>query len=162
MTARRSAALVIAVVALACAWSIAGAGANVSHVGWPHRDAEWFASNTGQVGVGTNGGDLLLGGAGSDTIYGGLGDDVLWGDRHPSPNGPDQRDVMDAGPGNDWIYASHGENIINAGPGDDRVIIEFGHGTVDCGPGYDIVFDSHHTEHAYTLRNCEAVQRFSG
>ena len=51
--------------ALACSLVVATASGDVSHVGWPHTIAVWFAGNGGQVGVGTDGNDMLLGGAGS-------------------------------------------------------------------------------------------------
>jgi Ca2+-binding RTX toxin-like protein len=154
--ARFAAPLVAA--ALACSLAVATASGDVSHVGWPHTIAVWFAGNGGQVGVGTDGNDMLLGGAGSDTIDGGPGDDVIWGDRHPSPNGPDQVDNLYGGPGNDWIYASHGTNHIVAGPGDDHVFAYFGHGTIDCGPGNDVLTLSKTTAHAYAVTGCEVVQ----
>jgi Ca2+-binding RTX toxin-like protein len=154
--------LAIAVAAtaasLVCALAISSANADVSHVGWPHSITVWFASNSGQVGVGTDANDMLLGGGGSDTIYGGPGADVIWGDQHPSPNGPDQTDNLYGGAGNDWIYASHGTNHIHAGSGDDHVFAYFGHGTIDCGPGNDILTLSKSDEHAYTVTNCETVQ----
>ena len=101
---------------------------------------------------------MLLGGAGSDTIHGGPGDDVIWGDRHPSPNGPDQTDNLYGGAGNDWIYASHGINHIDAGSGDDHVFAYFGRGTIDCGPGNDILTLSRSAKPRYTWTNCETVQ----
>jgi Ca2+-binding RTX toxin-like protein len=143
---------------IACSLSIATASGDVSHVAWPQRDTVWFANNSGQVGIGTDGNDMLLGGAGSDTIYGGPGDDVIWGDRLPSPNGPDQTDQLSGGPGNDWIYTSHGTNHVDAGSGDDHVFAYFGQGTIDCGPGNDVLTLSKSDQHAYTVRNCEVVR----
>ena len=145
-------------VAIASAVAVASAGADVSHVGWPHTVVVWFASNTGQVGVGTDGNDMLLGGAGSDTIYGGPGDDVIWGDRHPSPNGPNQTDELYGGSGNDWIYTSHGTNHVHGGPGDDHIFAYFGRGTIDCGAGNDILTLSRTARHHYTETNCETVR----
>jgi Ca2+-binding RTX toxin-like protein len=153
----RLVAVPVAAAVIACSWTLASASGDVSHVGWPHRDTVWFANNSGQVGIGTNGNDMLLGGAGSDTIYGGAGDDVIWGDRLPSPNGADQTDYLWGGPGNDWIYTSHGTNHVDAGSGDDHVFAYFGNGTIDCGPGYDVLTLSKSDEHAYTVRNCEVV-----
>ena len=158
MTRRWRNALPCAVVAIACSLAAGSAGADVSHIGWPHTVVVWFASNAGQVGVGTDGNDMLLGGAGSDTIYGGPGDDVIWGDRHPSPNGPDQTDYLYGGAGNDWIYTSHGDNHVFGGPGDDHIFAYFGHGTIDCGPGQDILTLSRTARHHYTWINCETVQ----
>src|SRR5919205_61282 len=46
-----------------------------------------------------------------------------------------QRDALDGGPGNDWIYSSHGHNDISGGAGNDHIWGHYGHGTIDCGPG---------------------------
>jgi Ca2+-binding RTX toxin-like protein len=154
----RAAVIVVAALALACSLRIATASGDVSHVGWPHTVTVWFAGNGGQRGIGTDGNDMLLGGAGSDAIYGGPGDDIIWGDRHPSPNGPDQSDDLYGGPGSDWIYTSHGENHIYAGPGDDHIFDYFGHGTIDCGPGNDVVTTDKSHMHDFTYRGCEVVK----
>jgi Ca2+-binding RTX toxin-like protein len=151
-------ALSAAVAVAACVWATSNAAGDVSHVGWPHTVTVWFATNGGQVGVGTDGNDMLLGGAGSDTIYGGPGNDVIWGDRYPSPNGADQTDYLYGGPGNDWIYTSHGTNHVFAGPGNDHVFAYFGRGTIDCGSGYDVLTLSKSDEHAYTVTNCEVIR----
>lgn len=157
-TARRSALVALGAALVLYVWAIPSASGDVSHVGWPHSVTVWFASNGGQLGIGTDGNDMLLGGAGSDTIYGGRGNDVIWGDQHPSPNGADQTDNLYGGPGNDWIYTSHGTNHVYAGPGDDHVFAYFGQGTIDCGSGNDVLTLAKSDEHAYTVRNCEVVQ----
>ena len=151
-------AIVATAVGLVCSIAVASAAADVSHVGWPHTLVVWFASNGGQTGVGTDGSDMLLGGGGSDTIYGGPGNDVIWGDRHPSPNGPDQTDNLYGGAGSDWIYASHGTNHIFGGPGDDHVFAYFGRGTIDCGSGADVLTLSRTASLHYTWTNCETVR----
>ena len=159
MTGRlRLTAALLGAVALACSLGIASASGDVSHVGWPHTVTVWFANNSGQTLVGTDGNDMLLGGAGSDTIYGGPGNDIIWGDRLPSPNGPNQSDRLYGGGGNDWIYTSHGYNVVDAGPGNDHVFAYFGHGTIDCGPGFDILTLDKSHEHDYTWKNCEVVR----
>jgi len=152
-------------IALAAAAAVLGGGlasvasGDVSHVGWPRTVTVWFAGNAGNQGVGTDGNDMLLGGPGSDTITGGPGDDILWGDRYPYPrNTTAQTDVLTGGAGNDWIYASHGENTIDAGPGDDHVFAYFGHGTIDCGPGEDVLTLSRTTRSAFTVTGCETVR----
>jgi Ca2+-binding RTX toxin-like protein len=155
---RRLVALAFIAALVASCWTIAGASGDVSHTGWPHTVTVWFATNSGQVGVGTDGNDMLLGGAGSDTIHGGPGNDIIWGDRHPSPNGANQTDNLYGGMGNDWIYTSHGTNHVYAGPGDDSVFAYFGHGTIDCGSGYDVLTLDRTTEHSYAIRNCEVVR----
>ena len=40
--------------------------------------------------------------------------------------------------GNDFIYGSHGRNVIFGGPGNDAISVHYGRGFVDCGPGRDI------------------------
>ena len=62
-------------------------------------------------------------------------------------------DVIAGGPGNDWIYSSHGRNNIWAGAGNDHIWGHFGHGTIDCGSGWDVVHTKRHS--TYKLRHCE-------
>ena len=73
--------------------------------------------NSGQSDNGTELNDELLGLHGNDTLSGGFGKDILWGDQLPVGNNTWQHDVMDGGPGNDWIYSSHGHNNIGGGAG---------------------------------------------
>ena len=53
----------------------------------------------------------------------------------PAPRS--QKDKLRGGRGHDWIYASHGWNVIHGGPGHDTIRVWFGRGFVDCGPGDD-------------------------
>jgi hypothetical protein len=133
-----------------------GRNGSTSHAGWPgFTGIEWQVisnSNRGETRTGTQWNDELLGRNGSDTLSGGAGDDVIWGDSSATVNGSSQHDVLDGGPGNDWIYGSHGRNTIAGGPGNDRILAAFGHGTIDCGPGNDTVAARHGH---YTLKNCE-------
>ena len=152
-------AVTAAAAMVLCTCTTSGAAADVSHVGWPHSVTVAFASNAGQVLVGTDGSDMLLGGPGSDTIYGGPGNDIIWGDQHPVPDNPDtQIDNLYGGSGNDWIYTSHGTTHVYAGSGDDHVFAYFGHGTIYCGPGNDVLTLDKSDEHAYTVTNCEIIQ----
>ena len=153
----RAAAIVLVALALSGSLGIATASGMLSHKGWPRTTTIWFATNGGQQGVGTDGNDMLLGGAGNDVINGGPGDDIIWGDRHPSPNGPNQTDDLYGEAGNDWIYTSHGANHVFAGAGDDHVFDYFGHGTINCGPGNDIVTTDKSHIHDYTYKHCETV-----
>jgi hypothetical protein len=142
-------------------WQLAsaGAGADVSHVGWPHTVVVEFAGNAGATLIGTDGNNMLLGGPGSDTIIAGPGNDILWGDRYPVPhNSTSQTDRMYGGGGNDWIYASHGLNYIDGGSGNDHIFAYFGHGFIVCGHGYNVVTLDKTTEHAYTITNCQVVR----
>ena len=143
-------------------WQLASAvaGADVSHVGWPHTVVVEFAGNRGATLVGTDGNSMLLGGPGSDTIIAGPGNDILWGDRYPVPDNPTtQIDRIYGGGGNDWIYASHGLNYIYGGSGNDHIFAYFGHGLIDCGHGYNVVTIDRTTEHAYHISKRCAVVR---
>jgi Ca2+-binding RTX toxin-like protein len=158
---RRRVVTGVAVCALAggCALGVAGASGDVSHAGWPRTVVVEFAGNRGGHLVGTDGADMLLGGPGDDTIRGGPGKDVLWGDRYPVPrNGGTQVDRMFAGAGDDWIYASHGRNVIFAGAGNDHVFAYFGRGVIDCGAGYDVLTLDRTTEKRYRYSGCEVVR----
>jgi len=143
------------------AWQLASAvaGADVSHVGWPHTVVVEFAGNAGGTLVGTDGNSMLLGGPGSDTIIAGPGNDVLWGDRYPVPKNPtNQTDRIYGGGGNDWIYASHGLNYIYGGSGNDYIFAYFGHGVINCGRGHNVVTLDKTTEHAYSIsKRCAVV-----
>jgi len=107
----------------------------------------------GQADNGTARNDELLGSHGNDTVRGGTGHDILWGDYLPTANNTWQHDVMDGGPGRDWIYSSHGHNDIWGGAGNDHIWGHYGYGTIDCGPGYDVVHTKRHS--TYKLRHCE-------
>ena len=94
-------------------------------------------SKTNQGYSGSNalpwlGHDELLGGHGSDTIWAGPMGDVIWGDYKPSGQPDTQFDRLHGGPGDDYIYASHGFNHIWTGAGNDHIQLVYGHGIVDC------------------------------
>jgi hypothetical protein len=135
-----------------------GGGNKVSHIGWPAVTGILWIVNEGTAGQTDNGTELndeLLGSHGNDTVRGGVGDDILWGDQLPVGNNAWQHDTLDGGPGNDWIYSSHGYNTIYGGPGNDHIWGHFGRGTIDCGSGWDVVHVKRHP--TYKLRNCERV-----
>lgn len=117
-----------------------GHAAEASHAGWPPD--ECLKMDKGRAGarhtlVGVEHvHNWLLGGYGNDTLYAGERGDVMWGDYHPEGQPEDQRDYIHGGPGNDWIYSSHGFNEIWTGAGDDHLALVYGHGVVHCnGPG---------------------------
>jgi Ca2+-binding RTX toxin-like protein len=116
-----------------------------------------IAGPTGMVVTSAAGHNELLGGHGSDTIYAGPFGDVLWADYKPSHQPTSQLDTVYGGPGRDFIYASHGRNIIAAGAGDDWVKAHFGSGSVDCGPGRDLLFISRRAQRQFTIVNCERI-----
>jgi hypothetical protein len=137
-----------------------GGGEKVSHAGWPAvTGILWKVTDGGDARMtGGPANDELLGHHGSDVVDGGAGDDILWGDWDPSGNTTGQHDVLRGGPGDDWIYPSHGRTEVLAGPGNDHVWAFYGHGTIDCGPGVDTV--RVRMNGAFTLRNCERIQHF--
>lgn len=140
-----------------------GAGTGkVSHHGWPAISGVlWQVVSelrTAHGHTGTDANDELLGHHGDDTIDGGAGDDVLWGDWDPLNNNTSQHDVLRGGPGDDWLYSSHGTTRIAGGRGSDHVWAYYGHGTIDCGPGYDVA--RVRMNHAFSVRNCEVVGHF--
>jgi hypothetical protein len=103
--------------------------------------------------------DELLGHHGSDTVDGGDGKDVLWGDWDPSNNTTSQRDVLRGGPGDDYVYPSHGTTRVDAGAGDDHIWAFYGGGTIDCGAGSGDVARIRENG-AFKTRNCERIRHF--
>lgn len=139
---------------------VPGGGEKVSHKGWPAITGV-FWQVTGKQGRRFTGGpknDELLGHHGSDRISGEGGRDVLWGDWNPKNNNTWQRDVLDGGAGNDWLYTSHGRNTVRGGAGKDYVWAYYGRGTIDCGPGFDTL--RIRLQHGYRYRNCERIKNF--
>ena len=99
----------------------------------------------------------LLGGHGDDTIHAGRWGDVIWGDFKPSGQPRGQVDRLWGGDGRDFIYASHGRNVIAAGGGPDVVRAHFGRGSVDCGGGADVLFISRRAQRRYRVTGCETI-----
>jgi Ca2+-binding RTX toxin-like protein len=128
-----------ALCALAVALALAtGALGMASHAGWPHTTHHaGHPNNESGTMRGLDGRhNLLLGGDGNDTIWAGDEGDVIWGDSHPDGQPESQRDFLHGGPGADWLYSSHGYNVIWTGAGNDHVALVYGYGTVYCdGPG---------------------------
>jgi len=99
----------------------------------------------------------LLGGHGSDTIHAGPWGDVLWGDYKPGGQPSGQFDRLSGGPGRDFIYASHGYNVIRSGGGRDVIHAHFGRGRINCGHGDTILYVSRQSRRRYHLTSCERV-----
>jgi Ca2+-binding RTX toxin-like protein len=99
----------------------------------------------------------LLGGHGDDTLFAGPWGDVLWGDYKPSGQGTAQVDHLYGGAGSDFIYASHGLNVIVAGAGKDTIHAHFGRGSIECGGGRDTLFISHRAKRGYKISHCERI-----
>lgn len=139
-----------------------GGGEKVSHKGWPKVTGILWKVNDSRGSSKTGGArnDELLGHHGSDRIAGAGGKDILWGDWDPKNNGTRQVDVLDGGAGNDWIYSSHGRNVIRGGAGSDYVWAYYGRGTIDCGAGNDTL--RVRLENDYRYKNCERIKNFCG
>jgi Ca2+-binding RTX toxin-like protein len=139
-----------------------GTTGNVSHKGWPPiTGILWKVLDSGDhERTGTADNDELLGHHGNDKVVGGAGKDVLWGDWELKGNGSNQSDVLRGGDGNDFLYPSHGKNLMYGGAGNDRIIAYYGHGVIDCGPGANDYAQTRWQSSAYTVRNCERVRHF--
>lgn len=81
----------------------------------------------------------LLGGHGNDVIHAGPAGDVLWGDYKPTGQPTTQVDVLDGGPGKDFMYASHGTN------------------TIVTGGGSPLIYLSHKSRKLYRLHGCHKI-----
>ena len=171
MLLRRSLAVMVALstvpVSVAVADHIEGTecGSTAScagHQHWPRMtpDDVQLARQGGQTLTGKPGNtDELLGAHGSDKLYGEDLSDVLWGDRIGKGQPTSQRDEIYGGPGEDFIYSSHGRNKIEGGEDNDAIKTRYGRGTVDCGPGRDIVYVPKSRRSNWTFKGCE---RFDG
>jgi Ca2+-binding RTX toxin-like protein len=146
----------------ACALATAAGGvahAKTSHEGWPKIDGVLKINKDDGNGTmsGTHKSDELLGGHDSDTLFGHGRADVLWGDYKPSGQGTAQVDQLFGGAGSDFIYASHGRNVIVAGADNDTIHAHFGRGSIDCGGGRDTLFISHRSKPGYQISHCERI-----
>jgi Ca2+-binding RTX toxin-like protein len=137
-----------------------GGGEKVPHKGWPAvTGILWkVLDSAGHKKTGGPDNDELLGHHGSDKLTGGDGHDILWGDWDPSNNNTRQRDVLNGGKGNDWIYPSHGSTVVRGGPGRDYVWAYYGRGSIDCGPGNDTARVK--LNGPWKVHNCERVLHF--
>jgi Ca2+-binding RTX toxin-like protein len=146
-------ALVVAVPAAACTGNCA------SHQEWPNISGK-LKKKSGGGNATFKGGkrnDELLGHHGDDVLSGRGGSDVLWGDHDPAGQPSSQHDLIQGGDGNDFIYGSHGRNVIYAGAGNDAISVHYGRGIVDCGPGRDIYHVAKSIKRKYKFKHCEKV-----
>jgi hypothetical protein len=116
----------------------------------------------GFVITGEPGHSRLLGGHGDDRLHASPWGDVLWGDYKPTGNTRRQFDRLWGGAGPDFIYPSHGRNVIRAGAGTDAIHGHFGHGRVDCGPGRDVLYVHGAHRRRWRARNCEVISTRTG
>jgi hypothetical protein len=140
--------------------------AKTSHEGWPEIDGVLRMHKHDESGVlrgRKHRHNELLGGHGDDTIYAGDAGDVLWGDYKPSGQPTTQVDRIYGGAGKDFIYASHGRNVIFTGGGPDVVHAHFGRGEIHCASRAVIVYLSHRSRPRYRLFGCRRISyRTSG
>lgn len=136
------------------------AAANTSHAGWPTIDGKLIVHRNDEAtptrGTRTKHNELL-GGHGDDTIAAGDAGDVLWGDHKPSGQPETQTDTIEGGAGKDFIYASHGRNVISSGGGRDQIHAHFGRGSITCTSSKPMVFLSHRSQRRYRLHGCPHV-----
>src|SRR5215212_6446266 len=87
------------------------------HRQWPTVHGKFRKANGGRSAhyVGTRRSDELLGHHGSDVLSGRGRSDILWGDHDPAGQPTSQQDLIYGGSGDDFIYGSHGRNVIHAG-----------------------------------------------
>jgi hypothetical protein len=135
--------------------------ASTSHAGWPvvaRADLQINRTNADKTTTAHPGvHNELLGGHGNDTLNGGDAGDVLWGDFNPGGQPTTQVDHINAGAGKDFIYASHGTNIIFTGAGADVVHAHYGRGEIHCGSRAAIVYLSHKSRPHYKLSGCKRI-----
>jgi Ca2+-binding RTX toxin-like protein len=135
--------------------------AKTSHAGWPpiaKAQLKIDHSNGGVTFTGVpNKHNELLGGHGSDTLIAGRIGDVLWGDFNPSGQSTTQVDTIKGGAGKDFIYSSHGKNVITSGGGADQIHAHYGHGTIACASAKATVFLSHKSQKLYKLHGCPHI-----
>ncbi|MDX6718309.1 MAG: hypothetical protein QOJ63_563 [Solirubrobacteraceae bacterium] len=152
--------------ALAAVMAVGGAGygglasASTSHAGWPKIDGKLVINRHDETTTlrGTPGKhNELLGGHGHDTIVAGDAGDVLWGDYKPSGQPETQADTIDGGSGKDFIYSSHGRNVITSGGGPDQIHAHFGRGSITCTSRKPTVFLSHRSQKRYKLHGCPRI-----
>ena len=131
-----------------------------SHAHWPQVDLD-NVKRADKEGTthrsGTDASDQLMGHHTSDVLRGFDGSDILWGDFDPVGQPATQVDKIYGGRGEDFIYGSHGRNVIRAGKGNDAISVHYGRGMLDCGPGRDIYHVARTRKHRYKFRNCEKV-----
>lgn len=151
----------LAVPAVAAASHIPGQPCTgcASHAFWPKITGVLLKARFDSATFhGTERADELLGHHGSDVLRGGPGSDVLWGDWDGRDQPTGQRDRMYGGDGTDFIYGSHGRNVISAGAGNDVISVHYGRGVVNCGAGLDIYHVARSRKRRYQFRNCERIE----
>src|SRR4051812_6451392 len=133
--------------------------AKTSHEGWPHINGDLKMHSNDQSGTlratKLRKHNELLGGHGNDTLRGGRVGDVLWGDYKPGTQPTSQVDRIYGGAGKDFIYASHGTNLIYARGGAGQGHLHFRPGGVFFGRGQGTRFINHPNKPHYKPHPCE-------
>jgi hypothetical protein len=105
--------------------------------------------------------NMLLGGHGDDVIHAGPWGDVIWGDYKCPCDGDTaqsttQVDHLYGGPGKDFIFTSHGHNIVDGGGGPDVIHAHFGSGSITCG-NEAVLYISNSARRRYALHDCPNI-----
>ena len=139
--------------------AIAPAADKASHKGWPKIDRLVIHSGDESTPLDGEEGEHneMLGGHGDDTITAGNSGDVIWGDYKPSGQPTTQHDVLTGGAGKDYIYASHGTNVIVSNGGADQIHAHYGRGSITCTDAKPLVFLSHRSKKVYKLHGCTRI-----
>ena len=135
--------------------------AKTSHEGWPKINGDLKMHKNDESGTlratKLRKHNELLGGHGNDTLIAGRVGDVLWGDYKPGGQPESQVDRITGGAGKDFVYASHGTNLIHGGGGPDQIHAHFGTGEIWCASGKATVFMSHKSRKRYRLHGCTRI-----
>jgi hypothetical protein len=134
----------------------------VSHAEWPpFNGVLWRVASLEPATHWFTGGahsDKLMGHHGNDIMAGKAASDVLWGDYDANNNNKTQVDYLSGGKGNDFLYASHGLNLLRGGPGKDLLQAYYGHGVLDCGSGTHDTAKIRRHSNRYKVYNCENIK----
>jgi Ca2+-binding RTX toxin-like protein len=106
---------------------------------------------------GNAGGDTIYGNGGQDHLLGGAGDDwIASSNSFSTTNGtllPDNKgDLLDGGPGDDYLFAGDGNDILLGGDGDDIMLGHDGNDSLDGGSGLNLMGGGLGDDH-YEIRN---------
>ncbi|UTW56229.1 M10 family metallopeptidase [Kordiimonas sp. SCSIO 12610] len=98
-----------------------------------------YAGTGADLVIGASGNDTIGGGTGDDTLNGGAGNDTFYGGKGDVPD-DGFNDVINAGDGDDIVFASGGRDSVNGGAGDDLLFSGGAVDTVDGGAGNDTIY----------------------
>ena len=147
---------------VACAVTAAAGGvaqANTSHDGWPKIDGvlKMNKDDGNDTMTGTRRATSSSAATTPTRSTATAGRTSCGATTSPPARAPPRSIACSAAAGSDFIYASHGQNIIVAGSGNDTIHAHFGRGSIDCGAGRDTLFISHRSKPGYRLSHCERI-----